>query len=70
MWGMTISCRRIAKPHRQFTPKIYGFRAVFSRPLRLFGNSISNTNRRAKVHKKQPLMTPSFRFPLKSGGTE
>jgi hypothetical protein len=30
----------------------------------------TNTNRRAKVHKKQQLMTPSFRFPLRAGGTE
>ena len=29
-----------------------------------------NTNRRAKVHKKQQLMTPSFRFPLRAGGTD
>ncbi len=28
------------------------------------------TNRRAKVHKKQQLMTPSLRFPLLAGGTE
>jgi ABC-type arginine transport system ATPase subunit len=29
-----------------------------------------NTNRQAKVHKKQQLMTPSLRFPLQAGGTE
>jgi hypothetical protein len=28
------------------------------------------TNRQAKVHKKQQLMTPSLRFPLQAGGTE
>jgi len=33
-------------------------------------HSPHNTNRRAKVHKKQPFMTPSLRFPLKSGGNE
>ena len=27
-----------------------------------------NTNRQAKVHKKQQLITPSFRFPSRSGG--
>ena len=30
----------------------------------------SNTNRAAKVHKKQQLITPSFRFPLQAGGTK
>jgi len=30
----------------------------------------SNTNRQAKVHKKQQLITPSLRFPLQAGGTE
>jgi hypothetical protein len=30
----------------------------------------SYTNRRTKVHKKQQLMTPSFRFPLRAGGTD
>jgi hypothetical protein len=30
----------------------------------------SDTNRQAKVHKKQQLMTPSLRFPLQAGGTE
>ena len=30
----------------------------------------ANTNHRAKVHKKQQLMTPSCRFPLLAGGTE
>jgi hypothetical protein len=29
-----------------------------------------NTNHRAKVHKKQQLMTPSLGFPLLAGGTE
>ena len=29
----------------------------------------TNTNRQAKVHKKQQLMTPSLRFPLRAGGT-
>jgi hypothetical protein len=29
-----------------------------------------DTNRQAKVHKKQQLMTPSLRFPLQAGGTE
>jgi hypothetical protein len=28
------------------------------------------TNRRARVHKKQQLTTPSVRFPLRAGGTE
>jgi hypothetical protein len=28
-----------------------------------------NTNRQAKVHKKQQLITPSLRFPLQAGGT-
>ena len=31
--------------------------------------SCDYTNRRAKVHKKQQLITPSFRFPLQAGGT-
>jgi para-aminobenzoate synthetase / 4-amino-4-deoxychorismate lyase len=30
----------------------------------------SNTNRRAKVHKKRRSMTPSLRFPLQAGGTD
>jgi hypothetical protein len=30
----------------------------------------SNTNRQAKVHKKQQLITPSLRFPLQAGGTK
>ncbi len=30
----------------------------------------SNTNHRARVHKEEQLMTPSFRFPLLAGGTE
>jgi hypothetical protein len=30
----------------------------------------TNTNRRAKVHKKQQLITPSLRFPLLAGGTK
>ena len=29
-----------------------------------------NTNRQAKVHKKQQLITPSLRFPLQAGGTK
>jgi hypothetical protein len=28
------------------------------------------TNRRAKVHKKRQLTTPSLRFPLHAGGTD
>jgi hypothetical protein len=30
----------------------------------------SYTNHRARVHKEEQLMTPSFRFPLRAGGTE
>jgi hypothetical protein len=30
----------------------------------------SYTNRQAKVHKKQQLITPSLRFPLQAGGTK
>ncbi len=29
-----------------------------------------HTNHRARVHKEEPLMIPSFRFPLRAGGTE
>ena len=29
-----------------------------------------HTNRRAEVHKRQQLTTPSLRFPLQAGGTE
>ncbi len=38
--------------------------------LALSSSSPSNTNHRARVHKEEQLMTPSFRFPLLAGGTE
>jgi hypothetical protein len=39
-------------------------------PLSVSIGAGSDTNRKTKVHKKQQLMPPSLRFPLRAGGTE
>ena len=45
-------------------------RSDLIRNLRKLGFEGPYTNRQARVHKKQQLITPSLRFPLLAGGTE